>query len=1290
MKWLPRQSVVRSSLGLVYVGALLLPGMLNAPGAAGQDRQSRETSRTASVVQADRLIDRVRDGEPVTDLLGNVFIDRDTVTARSDTARIWRTREIYEMWGHVRLRQHGARLSCDRAVYYRLTGAADFFGSVRVEEDDNIGTGERGESRDRGRLLRLLGSARLTSPEYTVWADSIVRDRTTAESEATGRVKIVDTQAQTLVTGDHAIFAADGRTARVDRHPCLTSREQQGVPLESWAGVMHFYRDDERVVMVDSVLIRQGLTEAKADTAVFLGRETLILRGNPRVWVGDQSTMVGSEIEFRYRDRQLHRIYLYGQARMEDSSPDSLAAIYVGLPNLDVLEGDTITVTMADGQVQRSVVVGQAHSLYVPTDMQDEVAYNDVRGDTITIYFRNQQVQRVLVNGNMSGTYTFARLADLQPLGESPTAPATSTGEPGTPTEVRTAPGDSAAYPGGTDRPPRASGSAGAPPDSLAGPAALAPPDSAAGVPADVYDFRSGAETVTYSGHAVEFRLAQRTIEIEREAELTYSTMTLTADQVRFDTVQRELYASGNPLLVDSDQRLVGNRMGYNFEHKTGAVQEGTTSFEQRYYAGQEIKRYDDGSMKIKSGNMTSCDLEHPHYRFWSYQMKIKLDDKVVAKPVVLYLGDVPTFALPFYFKSLKKGRRSGILFPHFNFGWSGRDGRYIRDLGYYWATNDYLDFMIQADYNERQNWNFRITNRYVKRYAFRGGFQYTWRRTVSDRPDEREWQFRWNHDQDRLLDVYTLRGNVHLSSRTLTSNDLSRESGRDVISGQLRSSLTLSRSWSFMNSNLSLSRDQRVNAADADPSTDNVIYTMILPQMSLGFRRLPLLGQLPAGRRGSFAGNLLRDTYFNQSYSLQVTQEEREVSHRNTYQAGGRWSLDVRPPRIGVFSLNLGASASQNWQQTTQSGQAFAGYDTSYVEPDSTEVLSPIFLPLHQRDEDTRPAVSFSSGLSSTLYGVLPLQVGPLRALRHTLRLSASHSWRPSLGTKQTQSQSISFTLGNRFDIKYLSGSADDSTAEFKKMDGILDWGLSTSYNPDARGGKFWSNIGSNITIKPGQSQNLDVKVSNSIDPYLWKVLDTRLTYGLNFSGRLDTGGQVATEEPQKNSALERLGALTDSTVVTQEGVVPEGEDFDAVFEEEREDPFAGFERPSEPLGAGRDPTEGGRYIPWNVSASLSYNKNNVTGASSARTNLSISTNLSRKWDLRYRASFDLDTGRATRQEWTVYRDLHCWRLEFSRIVSDVDSQYGFRIYLVDIPALKLTQGNDQLLGALGSGNIY
>ena len=63
-------------------------------------------------------------------------------------------------------------------------------------------------------------------------------------------------------------------------------------------------------------------------------------------------------------------------------------------------------------------------------------------------------------------------------------------------------------------------------------------------------------------------------------------------------------------------------------------------------------------------------------------------------------------------------------------------------------------------------------------------------------------------------------------------------------------------------------------------------------------------------------------------------------------------------------------------------------------------------------------------------------------------------------------------------------------------------------------------------------------------------------------------------------------------------------------------------------------------------------------------------------------------------RQQFNLSRDLHCWKLEFNRTISTVDSQFGFRIYLKSIPSLKFTRGREDgmgsLAGSLGSGYNY
>ncbi len=1277
---------------------VLLPAALAAMAvlllASGLDRGwAREAGpRQESRLRAERFVDRVIDGEPVSCMFGNVFIDRDTMTAAADTAYFYRERELYEFRGHVRVTRNEAVLTCRRGLYNRNFGTGDFYGDVRLIEGDVIGTGDIGESRGAGRYLRLIGDALLVTPDYSVRGDTIFQDRQTGRGEAFGNVSIMEPGSENLVTGQHAVFHEDGEVAEVDRHPVLTSREQSGGPLHSEAGLMRFFRSEDRVVMIDSVRIRQGQTVATADTAVAYGRERMVLTGSPSVSMGTASTMYGDRMEFFYAGGELRQLVIVGAGRMEDSSPDSLAHLYEGLPTMDILEGDSITVDFENRRIRRSVVVGNAHSRYTPLDLTDEVATNDVTGDTITILFNQQRVSRVRVQGNADGTYRFARVAAMrQMLGKSKRLAdmlvrggADSTGaRDSLSTQI-----DSLAGVMGVPEELVASGVV----DSLLTVAL----DSLATAGFDTslsgLDFMASAQDVKYGGHQVTFQMADRTMEIERSGRLDYGTLKLTANHIKLDTDNRELYAEGEPLVEDSDT-IAGQRMGYNFKYKSASVEDGVTSFDNYYYVGDNIRRFSDQTMKICGGRMTSCDRAEPHYHFWSGNMKMRPGDKVVAAPIVLRVGHVPVFALPFYYKSLKEGRQSGILFPSFDFGWSSREGRYIRDFGYYWATNDNMDFILEADYNERREFAYRVSNRYVKRYSFNGGVDYSRKIGLGDN-NVNEWQLRWNHNQPTLWDDYKFRSDVKMASTTLTSNDLSGSSARDVVSGQLKSNAYISRNWRLANANLSANRDERVNAADEDPASDNLVYSMTLPSFSMNFKQITLAPGLRGAQQGSAAGNVLRNTYFQQGYSFKADSKGFENHDQSVYNASGNWSLAYRPPRVGIFNVSVSANARQTWSRDASSGQVW--------NPDTNFVDGGYYTDFDEVVETTKPGLSFSTGVGTTLYGLFPLHVGRLQALRHTARFNTSWTLSPGLGSKQAHSTSLSLSWDNRLDLKYL-GADSDSTLTAKKIDGVIDWSLRTSYNPKAEPGKQWADISSGLTIKPGQSRYLKLKVSNTIDPYLLALKRTSFTYGLSFRGKLDVGEVPAEAEMKRNSAIERLGVElkeepADSTRIDdfEAEFAAENQGRDKLDNRRREEDFDGedssfydfYDRAGRSSGGkAKDATDGGRYIPFDVNASFSYSYTNSTRSRRANANLSINTQLTSNWELRYSASFDVAEGITIRQQYSLNRDLHCWRFEFNRTISTVDSQFGFRIYLKSIPALKFARGQENYMGAPGGG---
>ena len=1263
----------------VALGACQIGGIIDR--AFAQDDPAPEKSpRLQTRALADRYVDRVIDGQKVSCMYGNVFIDRDTLTVSADTAFYYRDKEFYQFLGHVRLTRHDAVLTCDRADYDRYLGAGDFFGNVRLVEEGTIGTSRRGESRENGRFVRLFEDALLVTPDYSVMADTIFQDRETGDGEAFGHVRIMEPGAKSLVTGDHAFFTSEGETAEVDVNPVLTSREQQGDVLTSVAGLMRFHRSEDRVVMVDSVRIDQGQTRARADTAVVHGQEHMVLTGEPEVSMATTSVMKGDRIEFFYTEGQLREVLVIGNGRMEDTAPDSLSRIYQGLPKLDVLEGDSITVELDDEKITRTVVIGNARSRFTPQDLSDEVATNDVSGDTIIINFRDQQVKRVKVLGNAVGTYRFAKIAAmLEMLGRSRRL---------------------------VDQLARSGADSAAAADTLtwlgASPAQISSADSlltaaldslaAAGFDTSQsnLDFLASAQQVDYAGNEVTFEMVDRTMDIQGEGSLEFGTMKLMADHIMMDTDERELYAEGNPLVEDADS-IVGDRMGYNFEHKTAAVEGGVTAMDEYYYRGESIRRFPDQTMKICRAKMTSCDLEDPHYHFWSDNMKMRPGDKVVAAPVVLHIGHVPVFALPFYYKSLKSGRQSGVLFPSFDFGWSSREGRYIRDFGYYWATNDYMDFLVEGDFNERRDFGFRIQNRYVNRYAFNGGIDYSRKDGLGEGTTTREWQFRWNHNQPTLFDDYKFRADVKMASTTLTSNDLAGSNNRDVISGQLNSTVYVSRNWSFMGANLSLKRDERTNAEDPDdPGSNNQLYSMTLPSFSLNVKQLTLAPSLHGGEKGSFAGNVLRNTYFSQGYSFNANQVGRELTDTKAYQANGNWSLSMRPPRIGIFNVSVTASAAQGWRRDELEGSLWT--------PDTNLAAGGAYRDTSSTIEETSPSLSFGTTLGTTMYGMFPLKVGRFRALRHTARFNSSWSVRPGLKNRQDYSSTIGLGFDNRFDLKYMS-QENDTTLTEKKLDGVIDWSLNTSYNPQGPPTRRWGDISSGLTVKPGQSRYLRLKVNNSIDPNTLALKSTRFSYQLSFSGRLDVGDVGEVQEQERNAAIDQLGvdlaAAADS--VRADGRYGEyDEDGNFIDTSEQEELFDGeessfydfYNRPGRQEKAGdKDPTEGGRFIPFDINASFSYSYTNATRAKRATGNFAANTNLTRNWQVRFQASFDLVTGTAIRQQYSLHRDLHCWRFEFNRTISAVDSQFGFRIYLRSIPSLKFARGREDYMGSIGGG---
>ncbi len=119
--------------------------------------------------------------------------------------------------------------------------------------------------------------------------------------------------------------------------------------------------------------------------------------------------------------------------------------------------------------------------------------------------------------------------------------------------------------------------------------------------------------------------------------------------------------------------------------------------------AKDSLKSANDANYYFTNGTLTACDDSIPDYYFKANEIK-RTGSFVVARPAVLYIGDVPVMWLPFLFQDIRSGRRSGIIAPNVGVsptssGTASRTGATSRG----WATTSpsaiILDAQVSLDW---------------------------------------------------------------------------------------------------------------------------------------------------------------------------------------------------------------------------------------------------------------------------------------------------------------------------------------------------------------------------------------------------------------------------------------------------------------------------------------------------------------------------------------------------------------------------------------------------------------
>jgi lipopolysaccharide assembly outer membrane protein LptD (OstA) len=730
----------------------------------------------------------------------------------------------------------------------------------------------------------------------------------------------------------------------------------------------------------------------------------------------------------------------------------------------------------------------------------------------------------------------------------------------------------------------------------------------------------------------------------------------------------------GQPEFTEAGDVMVGEKMTYNFKTRKALVLRGRTEYDAGFYKGRAMKLSGKKQIYVGDAQFTTCDRpDTSHFHFGSEKMKILVNDKVIVKPVVMYIGNIPVMALPFALFPIQKGRHSGLLIPRY--GESTREGRSLRGWGYYWAPSDYWDATATANYYEKSGFLFRGDLRYNKRDELRGN--------VSGSVTRKDFQVtglkqRWWDLDVRHNQTISPNTNLTVNARLVSADDLYRELSANRehrLQGQITSNATLThrlgRSGNFT-VNLNQTRNLRKDSVNL--SLPHITETMPQIQFSNQWSNL-----IPGSRKKG-AGTWMEEISI--PYSFQFLGRRQ----RTSYQPGfgktrikegmgvdHNLSVYVSPKLFGWLNLQPRFNYSETWLDRRK---AHSFDDSTHEIEDHVERGFFII-----RTFDTYVSAN------TKIYGMFRSRFIPEVQIRHVITPQISLSYRPDFsdekwgyyvavedtsgvewkdpysesilgGTPSGGSKSMNFSINNVFQMKKGEGE------KAKKIE-LFYYNMSSAYNWMAKKQRF-SDVHSSFRAKLFRDFNLSLNTTHSfyqtdsngrttnrllirnIRGLDWDALNkarlarmTRMDFNLTFSLK----GKV-TQTPLKPASASIPGPETVNSLELN----PLQDDYDELERQITGDRFDMDERTSD------------GNIPWNLRSTFSYSLNRgTTTTRKIWTRLNCDMNITSNWKITWSSQIDLKQKELVSQDFVFYRDLHCWEAQ----VWWTPMGYNKRLYL-------------------------
>ena len=789
------------------------------------------------------------------------------------------------------------------------------------------------------------------------------------------------------------------------------------------------------------------------------------------------------------------------------------------------------------------------------------------------------------------------------------------------------------------------------------------------------------------------------------DSKVTYTNLELDADWITMNLDSSIVHAVGRPdstgkvrnqpIFKQGSDQYEPERISYNFKTRKAFIDNVYTEQGDGFMISEESKRDAEGVMYVRHGKYTTCNARHPHFYLALTRAKMHPGKNVIFGPAYLVVEDVPLpLAIPYGFFPFSKKYSSGFIMP--TFGDESIRGFYLRDGGYYFAINDKIDLKLIGEIYTKGSWGLSAQSNYRKRYRFNGNFFLSYQNTVEgekNMPDyskSTSFKIQWTHRQDAKANpTQSFSASVNFATSNYERNNLtSMYNPVNYTQSTRTSSVAYSKTFERIGLTLSGSFNMSQNMRDSSLS-------MTLPSLDITLARFyPFKRKKAAGKERWYEKIAVS---YTGSLSNSINTKEDLLFKSNLikdWRNGMRHSVPISAtfslfnyinitPQFNFTDRMYTHKVMRHWDERAQRevNDTIWGFQNVYnydMSISATTKLYGFYTPLFGKKIQTirhvfTPTVSFNYApdFGAGRYGYYASYVktdadGNVSTVNYS-PYSGSLYGVPGQG----KTGSISMDISNNIEMKVRT--KNDS---LKKISLIDELGASLSYNMAAKR-QPWSDLSMRVRIKTPWNYTFSMNAVFATYAYefdengnvregdrtewsygrfgRFQGMSQNLSYTFNnetFSKLFGWGrgrGEESTDEEEETEDVGDTNIDPERKKLERESARKEPEQAEV-----DEDGYLKFK------------------LPWSFTVSygvtLSENRNGRINVKTMRypyklthtLNFSGNLRISDGWNLTYSSGYDFNYHRLSMTTASISRDLHCFSMTASVVLSPYTS-YNF-----------------------------